>query len=114
MATSDPINELIVVVSAGEQGGDLTHHLVQGGFYFTLVDSSGGFLQNSTVCLLIGINRARREILLKIIRESCHVRRTYIPARVENPLLQGQPMMIEAEIGGASIYVLDVEQFEQF
>ena len=98
----------------GEQVGDLTHHLVQGGFYFTLVDTSGGFLQNSTDCLLIGINSARRENLLKIIRECCHVRRTYIPARVENPLLQGQPLMIEAEVGGASIYIMDVERFEQF
>ena len=114
MAISGPINELFVVVSAGEQLGELTHQLVQGGFYFTLVDSSGGFLQSSTVCLLIGINSARRETLLKIVRECCHVRRTYIPARVENPLLQGQPLMIEAEVGGASIYVLEVEHFEQF
>ncbi len=108
------INELVVVVAADEQLGDLTHQLVNGGFYFTLVDSSGGFLQNATACLLIGINSARREALLKIIRSCCHTRRTYIPARIENPLMQGQPLMIEAEMGGATIFVVDVERFEQF
>jgi uncharacterized protein YaaQ len=114
LATTTPINELFVVVAAGEQAGDLTHHLVQGGFYFTLVDSSGGFLQNSTQCLLIGINDARHEALFKLIRDCCHTRRTYIPARVENPIMQGQPLMIEAEIGGATIFVLEVERFEQY
>ena len=114
MAISTEINELIVVVAAEEQLGDLTHRLVSGGFYFTLVASSGGFLQNSTVALLIGINHARLETLLKIVKDCCHTRRTYIPARIENPLLQGQPLMIEAEIGGAELYAMDVERFEQF
>ncbi len=114
MATSTLINELFIIVVSQEQIGDLTRQLIQGGFYFTLVDSTGGFLQNSTAALLIGINSSRREPLLKIIRDCCHIRRTFIPARVENPLLQGQPLMIEAEIGGASIYIVDVERFEQF
>ncbi len=114
LATNTLINELFIVVVDGEQLVELTRQLVQGGFYFTQVDSTGGFLQRSTACLLIGINNARHDPLLKIIRDCCHVRRTFIPARVENPLLQGQPLMIEAEVGGATIYIVDVERFEQF
>ena len=51
---------------------------------------------------------------MQLVRACCSKRRTYILARNEQPLIHGQPLMIEAEIGGATISVLEVEHFEQF
>jgi len=107
------INQLVIATVAGAQAGSLTERLTREGFYVTQVDSSGGILYEATLSLLIGLDRARLPRLLEVIRECCHTRRRFVPAHVEAPLLEVQPVMIEAEVGGATIYVLDVERFEQ-
>jgi len=110
---SDVVNQLVIATIAGAQAGALTDRLTRDGFTVTQVDSSGGILYEATVSLLIGLNRARLPRLLEHIRECCHTRRRFIPAHVEAPLLEIQPVMIEAEVGGATIYALDVERFER-
>lgn len=107
------INQLVIATVAGAQAGSLTERLTREGFYVTQVDSSGGILYEATLSLLIGLDRAHLPRLLEAIRECCHTRRRFVPAHVEAPLLEVQPVMIEAEVGGATIYVLDVERFEQ-
>jgi uncharacterized protein YaaQ len=107
------INQLVIATVSGAQAGTLTDRLTQDGFYVTRVDSSGGILHEATVSLLIGLDRARLSRLLEHVRECCHTRRRFIPAHVEAPLLEIQPVLIEAEVGGATVYAVDVERFEQ-
>jgi uncharacterized protein YaaQ len=114
MSSSSTIDLLFIISVANEQAGELSQRLVRAGFYFTRVESSGGLLEKSTVSLLVGIPADRREALMKLVRACCSTRRTYITARSEQPLIQGQPLMIEAEISGATISVLEVDHFEQF
>ena len=114
MSPSSSIDQLFVVIVVSDQIGELTDKLIKNRFYFTRVDSSGGFLEQATVGLLVGIHHDRQDPLLELIRECCHTRRMYIPARVEPPMIQSQPVMIEAEVGGATVFSFDVEQFLQF
>ena len=114
MSSNRDIDLLVVVIVATEQITELTQELIKGEFYFTRINSSGGILERATVSLLIGINKIRLNPLMGIIRTCCHTRLKFIPARVEAPLMQGQPLMIEAEVGGATVYAVDVEQFIQF
>jgi len=107
------VNQLVITTVSGAQAGTLTDRLTRDGFHVTQVDSSGGILYEATVSLLIGLDQARLPHLLEQIRECCHTRRRFIPAHVETPMLEIQPMMIEAEVGGAAVYVLNVERFEQ-
>ena len=113
MTNKNPIDQLVVVTVLGAQADTLTKHLNREGFYVTRIDSSGGILDEVTTSMLIGLAKARLDHLLGILRECCHARRRYIPVHVEAPLLEVQPAVIEAEVGGALIYVLDVERFEQ-
>jgi uncharacterized protein YaaQ len=113
MMTNQDIDLLVLAIVASQSVNDLTQELVKHAFYFTRVDSSGGLLGEARVSLLIGINQSRTQALLDIIQERCQTRLTYIPAHVEATLRQGQPFMIEAEVGGAKIYIFKVEHFEQ-
>jgi len=107
------VNQLVITTVSGAQAGALTDRLTRDGFHVTQADSSGGILYEATVLLLIGLDQARLPRLLEHIRECCPTRRRFIPAHVEAPLLEIQPVMIEAEVGGATIYALDIERFEQ-
>ena len=113
MTSRNVVNQLVIATVSGAQAGALTDRLTRDGFYVTQVDSSGGILYEATVSLIIGLNQARLPRLLEHIRECCPTRRRFIPAHVEAPLLEIQPVMIEAEVGGATIYALDIERFEQ-
>jgi uncharacterized protein YaaQ len=114
MDADNTIDRLVILIVAAIQSGELMHHLSQNAYYFTKIDSMHGFLQESTVCLLVGLNQASLERLLNLIRQYCRTHRTFVPASMEMPPFQNPPMMIEAETGGAIIYTLDVEQFVQF
>ena len=90
------IDQLVVATVHGAQAGALTERLTGDGFYVTQVDSSGGLLHEPTVSLLIGLERSRLSILLEHVRSCCHTHTRYIPTHVETPLLEVQPLMIEA------------------
>lgn len=110
---TDEINQLVIVVVSGAQAGGLTHRLRSANFYFTQLDSWGGLLEESTACILIGLNEARLTELKALIHECCQVHRQFIPARLDASMLQVQPVMIEAEVGGAAVYTFAVERFVQ-
>ncbi len=113
MPPRNQVNQLVIVTISGSQADQLTDDLTAQGFYVTQVDSGGGIVREATTSLLIGLDQSRLPRLLNHLRECCSTRRRFIPAHVEAPLLEIQPMIIEAEEGGATIFVLPVEGFEQ-
>jgi uncharacterized protein YaaQ len=108
------VDQLAIVIVTSAQAGGLTKRLTHDGFYVTQVNSLGGLLDEPTVSLLIGFDKRRLPHLLGQLRHCCRRHRQLIPAQVETPPLYIQPPVVEVEIGGATIYVLDVEHFEQF
>ncbi len=113
MSLYKDVNQLVIVTVSSAQVGSLIDRLIQDGFYVTEIDSSGAILYGATASLVIGLNESRLPHLLELLRDCCRTRQQFIPAHVEAPLLEIQPMMIESVVGGATIYVLEVERFEQ-
>jgi uncharacterized protein YaaQ len=111
--TTPAIDQLMIVTVSGEQTAGLVQALNRDGFYVTVIDSRGGLLDERLSTLLIGLSRARQPQLLTRLRTECRTRRRLIPAQLETPLASAQTLMIEAETGGAVMYVLDVESFQQ-
>lgn len=119
MVEPQKVNILVVVVVDRDNLGEVTHRLVKSRFYFTRVDTRGGLLEAAEECLLVGIPDSRLDDLLALISTVCQTRRVFVPANFAIPsygsdLVQGGPVMIEAEKGGATVYILGVDRFEQF
>jgi uncharacterized protein YaaQ len=109
------VDLLVLVVLASEQVGELSSKLVKNGYRITLVNTSGGFMQTGATCLLVGIPSARFDDLEKLIGSVCHTHRQYIPTGAHLGFTDTlPPMMIEAEVGSAYIYTLEVEHYEFF
>jgi uncharacterized protein YaaQ len=107
------IDLLVVVICTSDQVNKFTQELVKSRFSFTRIDSSGGLLSTATISLLVGINRKRAGSLMEILKNCCRTHMEYIPAQIDSPLVPGQPLMIEAELGGALAYTIEVDHFEQ-
>jgi len=104
--------KMVVAIVQDKDVGKLLHRITAQGFSATRLASSGGFLRSGNVTLLLGVEEEKLESLVEIIRQTCHLR--------EELLTQAQPIMgpvdahipfpIEVPVGGATIFVLDVQQ----
>jgi uncharacterized protein YaaQ len=107
-------NRLVVIIASIEQTNQLSQELVQHNFDFTRVDNASGLIAEAVVCLLVGIPHIRMGLLTRLIKECCEPRLKFIPARLSNQAMQLPPVMIEAQVGGATIYTFEVEHSERF
>lgn len=75
--------------------------------------STGAFLGRRNVTLLVGIPEDMQPAVMKAIEETCHKRTEYISTPLE-----GAPMPIPLStpitVGGAVIFVMEIERFEEF
>ncbi len=103
--------KLILAIIQDEDAPATLQALVERGYRVTRIASTGGFLRQGNTTLLIGVEDHQVPEVVEILRRCCRTRTSYLPVAVEaTGLLQAH--MIEVEIGGATIFVLDVERFE--
>ncbi len=78
----------------------------------TRLPSIGGFLGRRNVTLIVGLPCERAEDAQKALQKSCRQRVEYIPVSLESapmPLTAPTPVTI----GGATIFSVPVERFEE-
>ena len=81
----------------------------------TRIGSTGGFLQQGNSTLLLGLQEDRVEPVLTVLRRICQHRTAFVPvAAAPAPNNVALYNYLEVEVGGAIVFVLDVEQFVQF
>jgi uncharacterized protein YaaQ len=107
--------KLVVAIVQGEDAGQTVQALSDAGLGVTKLASSGGFLQQGSATLLVGVDDDRVEQVVELVRSNCRERNRYLtpmPPMVE-PGEVFMPFPVEVQVGGATIFVLDVEQFEK-
>ena len=107
--------KLIIAVVQGEDAQRAVHALGDKGISSTRLSSSGGFLQQGNVTLLLGVDDSQVEVALDVIRENCKERSRYLtPAP---PLAEPGEMFlaypVEVQVGGATVFVVPVDSFEK-
>jgi uncharacterized protein YaaQ len=107
--------KLVFAIVQGEDAGRTVQALNGAGISVTRFASSGGFLQQGNATLLIGVDEERVEQVVQLIRQNCRERNRYLtpmPPMVE-PGEMLMPFPVEVQVGGATIFVVNVEQFEK-
>lgn len=80
--------------------------------HITRLASTGGFLGRRNATLFLGFSAEKEEAILQTLRKTCRQRVEYIAVPLESaPLPLPAPTPIS--IGGANIFALDVEHFEE-
>jgi len=105
--------KLIMAIVQDADADRLTTALAKENFRSTKLASTGGFLGSGNTTLLIGTEDEAVEAVLAVIRRLCRSReQTAAPAV---PMGLGPetfiPVPIEVTVGGATIFVLAVDQF---
>lgn len=105
--------KLIIAIINRDDANAVTRSLSQNGFSSTKLSTTGGFLLASNVTLLIGVKDEQVQKVIDLIRECSHSRKEMVPAITEMSYGFMPVMPVEVTVGGATIFVVDVERFER-
>lgn len=108
--------KLVVAVVQDQDSNRLSNALTKNGFRATKLASTGGFLRSGNTTFLIGTEDSLIPQVLDIIRDHCRAREQMVAP--VSPLGGNAdsyiPYPVEVEVGGATVFVLPIEQFHHF
>ena len=90
--------------------------LISADYRATIISTTGGFLREGNATLLIGVTDDRVGAVLEIIRANCHAQIRYVspwPAAMEGEKSH-LPTPIEIRVGGAIVFIADMERLERY
>lgn len=105
--------KLVIAIVQDDDAMDLVDILTENGLRVTKLATTGGFLKAGNTTLMIGVEAEKVDIVLGYIEEICKVRKQLVssPSPVAGSTGVYIPYPIEVNIGGATIFVVDVDKF---
>lgn len=105
--------KLIIAVVQDDYTDDLVDVITEAGFGVTKLATTGGFLKAGNTTLMIGVSKEDVEKVTSIIKEVCKRRKQIVttPSPVTGSTGIYVPYTVEVEVGGATVFVVDVDQF---
>lgn len=109
--------KLIIAIVQDEDAQRLVNNLMDEGFRTTKLATTGGFLRSGNTTLLIGVEDEQIQTAMGIIERTCKSRKHTAPVHTPSA---GTPGMyvpgypVQVTVGGATVFVLQVEQFNKF
>lgn len=105
---------LIVAVIQDRDADAAVAALTSKSYRMTRIGTTGGFLQQGNTTLLIGVDEAAVNDVIGVLRSQCRRREMFVPMAVGGSDQSfGLTNPIGVEVGGATVFVLEVEQFAQ-
>ncbi len=104
--------KLVVAIINNDDANAVMSNLTKNGYQATKLSTSGGFLRAGNITLLIGVEDKKVDDVIDIIGEFSSQRKEITPITntyIGDSMLSSVP--VEVTVGGATIFVLDVEQF---
>lgn len=106
--------KLVVAIIQDRDTDAAVDALTKSGITVTRIATSGGFIRQGNTTLLSGVDETQVTQVIDTLREACHRRKMFMPmASGITDTAYGLHNQIEVEIGGATIFVFDVDRFDQ-
>ncbi len=102
--------KLLFAVVDREDANTVVRNLSHRGFSSTKLATTGGFLLSNNITLMVGVDDKMVQTVIDIIKECSHSRKQVVP--MDN-LSYDTDVPVEVAVGGATIFVVDVDRFEK-
>ena len=106
--------KLAVAILNSDDANSVIAALTRAEFFVTKLSTTGGFLKAGNVTILVGLHDERLDEAFELISKHSHSRRHVIPSASEMGLGFYSSIPVQVTVGGATVFVLDVEQFKKF
>jgi uncharacterized protein YaaQ len=106
--------KLIMAIISSDDSRDALDRLTKAGFRATVISTTGGFLREGNTTIFLGTEDQKITEAVEVLRQTCRRRTQWVSPlpTLEGPGLEmSEP--IEVGVGGAVVFVMNVEQFVQ-
>lgn len=103
--------KLVLAIVSNDDSSSVSKALNKNGFIVTKLATTGGFLSLGNTTLICGCDDDKIEKAIDIIKEESKRRTQIVPAAAPYSTNDYISMPIEVTVGGATVFVLDVDQF---
>ena len=105
--------KMIIAIIGSEDADDLVYELNQHSFFVTKLSTMGGFLKKKSTTLMLGVEDA-----ISIIKKMSGAREqlVYTPPTMAGNCCPTVNMTVpmNMKVGGATVFVINVEEFQKF
>jgi uncharacterized protein YaaQ len=107
--------KLVMAIVNSDDSRNVLDRLSRRGFAVTVTSSTGGFLRIGNTTIFCGVQDEQVVEVLDILRETCPSRMQFVTPLppVMEPGEVNIPIPVEKHVGGATVFVLDVDHFEK-
>jgi len=107
--------KLVFAIVHDEDGPKVIEELNRNGFSVTKLCSTGGFLKAGNTTLLVGVDEEHLDEVIEVIKKKSRSRKQVINSNMTPNGVGGMfiPYPVEVVVGGATIFVLNVDRFEK-
>ena len=103
--------KLIMAIISGDDSSKVSRALTKSNFSVTKLATTGGFLMAGNTTFLVGTDDERVEEVIEILRKNSKTRKQMVPTSASYGVGMFSSMPIEVQVGGATVFIIDVEQF---
>lgn len=105
--------KLIFAIVNNDDSHSVSSSLTQGGFQATKLASTGGFLMSGNTTFMICSQDDQVDNVIDIISKHSHKRQQFVPNSASYGLSNYTSFPVEVSVGGATIFVANIERFEK-
>lgn len=99
--------KLVIAVVQDQDVNRLVDGLMEAGFSATKLASTGGFLREGNTTMLMGVDDEAVDQVVSLVNNVCQACKRQVSGKSKGTGKQ------EITVGGATVFVLDVEKFEK-
>jgi uncharacterized protein YaaQ len=103
--------KLIMAIVSGDDSSKVSRALTKSNYSVTKLATTGGFLMSGNTTFIVGTDDDKVEGVLDILRNNSKTRKQMVPTSASYGVGMFSSMPIEVQVGGAVVFILDVEQF---
>lgn len=105
--------KLVYAIVNNDDSHSVASALTKAGFSATKLASTGGFLMAGNTTFLICTEDERVDDIIKVIAGKSHKRKQFVPSATSYGVGTYTSVPVEVSIGGATIFVTNIERFEK-
>lgn len=104
--------KLVLAIVSNDDRSVLSTELIRAGFQVTKLATTGGFLKSGNTTFIMGVDDEKVEKVIEIIKQYSSKRTEMVPSPSVDTGMYA-PLPVEINVGGATVFVLNIEQFKK-
>ena len=103
--------KLVLAVINHDDAHIVVHNLTKEGFLVTKLSTTGGFLMMGNMTILVGVEDDKVNSVIRVISKVFKTASRLCPSMSEMGMGMLPVLPVEVTVGGATVFVLDVDKF---